>query len=84
MEISASSLRWNVTKLHPNVEYQVKVRSAALLGYGPFSAVKFAKTLEAGMGILIRWYTYQSNCVENCIVDRGVTYYSIPTAFRCR
>jgi hypothetical protein len=48
IDIGAASTQWNVTELHPHVEYELKIRSAALLGYGPFSPVKYATTLESG------------------------------------
>ena len=48
VEINSANSRWNVTNLHPHVQYKLKIRSAALLGYGPFSVVKYATTLEAG------------------------------------
>ena len=48
IEIGAAYLRWNVTELHPYVRYELKMRSAALLGYGPYSPVNYATTLESG------------------------------------
>ena len=53
IEIGAASLKWNVTELHPHVRYEVKIRSAALLGYGPFSIVKYATTLESGERVFL-------------------------------
>ena len=48
INIGANSLQWNVTELHPHVRYELKIRAAALLGYGPFSSIEYATTLEAG------------------------------------
>jgi hypothetical protein len=53
IEIGAASSRWNVTDLYPSVRYELKMRSAALLGYGPYSFVIYATTRFAGeKGIL--------------------------------
>lgn len=59
IEISAASLQWNVTELHPYVRYELKIRSAALLGYGPFSAVKYATTFESGKSCVLIIYCLQ-------------------------
>ena len=52
-EIGAASLQWNITELHPDVRYELKIRSAALLGYGPFSAKKYATTFESGKNCVL-------------------------------
>lgn len=53
IEISAASSQWNVTELHPHVRYELKMRSAALLGYSPFSPVARGTTLESSKSCVL-------------------------------
>lgn len=43
-----SNLQWTITDLHPYTKYYVKIRAAAVLGYGPFSVPRYETTLESG------------------------------------
>ena len=45
---SVSKLQWTITDLHPYTKYHVKIRAAAVLGYGPFSVTRNKTTLESG------------------------------------
>ena len=53
IEISATSSQWNVTELRPHVRYELKIRSAALLGFSPFSPVTRGTTLESGKSCVL-------------------------------